>query len=51
MAVRPRDMSLDGSKACQILGRGLGSVDQSLSILHAQEIEGRRSEIFASIYE
>lgn len=50
LASRPRDMSLDNSKARQILGRGLGSVSQFLSILNAQEIEGRRSEIFESIY-
>ena len=48
---RPQDMSLDSSKVQQILGRGLGNVSQFLSILNAQEIRGRRSEIFKSINE
>ncbi len=50
LALRPRDMSLDNNKARLILGRGLGTVSQFLSALHAQEIEGRRFELFESIY-
>lgn len=48
-AKRPLDMSLDNNKARQILGRRLGTVPQFLRTLHAQEIEGRRSELFAAI--
>jgi len=50
LASRPRDMSLDNNKARQILDRGLGAVSQFLSTLHAQEIEGRRTELLKSIY-
>lgn len=49
LALRPQDMSLDNNKARQILGRGLGTVPQFLSALHAQEIAGRRSEFLESI--
>jgi len=49
LASRPRDMSLDNSKARQTLDRGLGTVSQFLSALHAQEIGGRRSELLESI--
>lgn len=48
-AKRPLDMSLDNSKARQILDRGLGTVRQFLGNLHAQEIGRRRSELFESI--
>jgi len=50
LASRPRDMSLDSSKARQILGRGLGSVSQYLGDLHAQEVEGRCAELFEAVY-
>jgi len=50
LASRPRDMSLDSSKARQILGRDFGSVPQYLRDLYAQEIEGRRSELIESVY-
>ena len=49
LALRPQDMTLDNNKARQILGRGLGTVPQFLSALHAQEIAGRRSEFLESI--
>lgn len=48
-ALRPRDMSLDNNKARQILGRELGTAHQFLSVLRAQEMTGRRSELHASI--
>ncbi len=49
LASRPRDMSLNNNKARQTLGRGLGTIPQFLSTLHAQEIAGRRSELLESI--
>jgi dTDP-4-dehydrorhamnose reductase len=50
LASRPRDMSLDSSKARQMLGRDLGSVPQYLRDLQAQEVEGRRADLYESIY-
>jgi dTDP-4-dehydrorhamnose reductase len=50
LASRPRDMSLDSSKARQMLGRNLGSVPQYLRDLQAQEVEGRRADLYESIY-
>lgn len=50
LAPRPRDMSLDSTKARQALGRKLGTVPEFLSALHAQEIEGRRTELLQAKY-
>ena len=49
VAPRPRDMSLDSGKARQTLGRDLGSVPQYLRDLQAQEVEGRRADLYESI--
>ncbi|MEK7300225.1 MAG: sugar nucleotide-binding protein, partial [Nitrospirota bacterium] len=49
LAPRPRDMSLDSSKAQQVLGHGLGTIHEYLRELQAQEEEGRRSELLESI--
>ena len=50
MLDRKRILALDSSKARKILDRDLGSVLQYLRDLHAQEVEGRRSELFEAIY-
>jgi dTDP-4-dehydrorhamnose reductase len=49
LAPRPRDMSLDSSKAQQVLGHGLGTIHEYLRELQVQEEEGRRSELLESI--
>ncbi|TAK90633.1 MAG: SDR family oxidoreductase [Burkholderiaceae bacterium] len=49
LAKRPLDMSLDNSRAREILGRGLGTVPQFLSGLHVQEAAGRRTQLLESI--
>jgi dTDP-4-dehydrorhamnose reductase len=46
---RPRDMSLDNEKARCFLGRPLGTVDQYLADLQAQERGGRRSELAQAV--
>jgi dTDP-4-dehydrorhamnose reductase len=48
-AKRPRDMSLDNTKARKILGRELGCLDSFLSALQLQEMQGRRRELFCSV--
>ena len=48
-AQRPRDMSLDNTKARNVLGRELGSLDEYLAALHSQEEQGRRLELFNSV--
>jgi len=50
LASRPRDMSLDCSRARQMLGRDLGSIPQYLRDLQTQEVEGRRADLYESIY-
>ncbi len=49
LAPRPRDMSLDSSKAQQVLGHGVGTIHEYLQELQAQEEAGRRSELLESI--
>lgn len=48
-APRPRDMSLDNTKARNILGRELGRLDEYLNALCIQEQRGRRVELFHSV--
>lgn len=48
-ARRPRDMSLDNTKARNVLGRTLGSLDEHLLALRVQEEQGRRMELFHSV--
>ena len=48
-AARPHDMSLDNSKARQVLGRDLGSVPQFLAALSEQESSGRSAELLKSV--
>lgn len=50
-ARRPRDMSLDNSKAKSLLGRRLGSLNDYLLELRSQEVHGRRSELFHAVSE
>jgi dTDP-4-dehydrorhamnose reductase len=49
VAARPHDMSLDNSKARQVLGRDLGSVPQFLVALREQESSGRSAELLKSV--
>lgn len=49
VAARPHDMSLDNSKARQVLGRDLGSVPQFLAALREQESSGRSAELLKSV--
>lgn len=48
-APRPHDMSLSNAKAKNILGKGLGCIDQYMAELFSQEIEGRRMELFHAV--
>jgi dTDP-4-dehydrorhamnose reductase len=48
-AERPQDMSLDNYKAQKVLGRKLGTVAQFLSVLHKQELDGRKLELLKAI--
>lgn len=48
-AQRPKDMSLDNTKARNMLGRGLGSLDEYLAALRSQEEQGRRLELLHSV--
>ena len=50
-ARRPRDMSLDVSKARQRLGTPLGNVAEHLDLLHAQDASGRRAELLQAVTE
>lgn len=49
LAERPRDMSLDNSKARLLLGRGLGVVDDFLEDLRTQELQGRKLELHGAV--
>jgi len=49
VAARPHDMSLDNSKARQVLGRDLGSVPQFLAALREQESSGRSAELLKTV--
>jgi dTDP-4-dehydrorhamnose reductase len=49
VAARPHDMSLDNRKACEALGRDLGSVPQFLAALRQQELSGRGAELLKSV--
>lgn len=42
---RPHDMSLSNQKACNMLGRKLGGVDEGIARLHQQEQNGLAREI------
>ena len=42
---RPLDMSLSNKKTCQLLGRGLGGVDEHLNLLELQYSNGPFQEI------
>ena len=44
-AQRPEDMSLDNTKARNMLGRKLGCLDEYLAALRSQEEHGRRLEL------
>jgi dTDP-4-dehydrorhamnose reductase len=48
-ARRPRDMSLDNSKARAVLKRNKMCLDEYLHGLHAQEMAGRRVELLHSV--
>lgn len=48
-APRPRDMSLDNTKARNVLGKDLGSLDEYLAALRTHEEQGRRLELFNSV--
>lgn len=50
-APRPRDMSLDNAKASDLLGDGLGRIDDYFVALLRQENEGRRDELFQAVTE
>ena len=49
--VRPRDMSLDNSRARTDMGSSLGGVDEFLRQLKEQERLGRAHELFAAVLE
>lgn len=51
LAKRPPDMSLSNAKARGVLGDGLGCLDDFLSILRRQEMDGRREELFHAVTE
>lgn len=48
-APRPRDMSLDNTKARTLLGHDLGRVHDYLELLRLQEAQGRRRELFHAV--
>jgi dTDP-4-dehydrorhamnose reductase len=50
-AKRPPDMSLDNTKARDLLSASLGRLDDHIQILRRQESEGRREELFHAVTE
>ncbi len=50
-AKRPPDMSLDNTKARDLLSASLGRLDDYIQILRRQESEGRREELFHAVTE
>lgn len=50
-ARRPSDMSLDNVKTRDMLGSGLGRLDDYLLALRRQEDQGRREELFHAVME
>ncbi len=42
---RPQDMSLSNRKACRVLGRKLGGIDEHIARLHQQEQNGLAREV------
>ncbi len=48
-AERPRDMSLDNSKAREYLGREMGRVDEFVAKLKLQENQGRRTALLRAV--
>lgn len=50
-AKRPSDMSLDNTRACNLLGTGLGRLDDYFLALRRQEEEGRREELIHAVME
>jgi dTDP-4-dehydrorhamnose reductase len=48
-ARRPKDMSLDNTKARLMLGRELGTLEEYFSILLQQEQKGRRAELLSAV--
>jgi len=50
-AKRPPDMSLDNTKARDLLSTSLGRLDDYIHILRRQESEGRREELFHAVTE
>jgi dTDP-4-dehydrorhamnose reductase len=51
LARRPPDMSLNNAKARGVLRDSLGRLDDFLSILRRQEMDGRREELFHAVTE
>jgi dTDP-4-dehydrorhamnose reductase len=49
-AQRPYNMSLDNNKATLELKRNIGGLDDFFSLLRKQEIEGRRKELYNSVF-
>jgi hypothetical protein len=50
-AKRPRDMSLDNTKARESLGRSLGALAEHFQKLRSQEHAGLRAELAGSVIE
>ncbi len=50
-AKRPSDMSLDNTRARDLLGTGLGRLDDYFLTLRRQEEEGRREELIHAVTE
>lgn len=50
-AIRPRDMSLDSSRARALLGAGTGGLDEHFQALRRQEQASRREELIHAVTE